>query len=211
MNPTSLFAFLRAGLNNWSQTASFLPSQRFLVQAMVDAADISHAKTVVEIGPGVGVITHRLLAALPRDAKLATVEIDASLNDILQENVKDERLVPICGSAEVLEDLLSKANLPTKVDAIVSSLGMSMFDDELRERILDAACVCLQPGGRFVQFGYQHSEFLAYSKERGVYPFKYQAMMNARFAHVERIKVNLNAPPAWVYCGTDPRATVVEG
>ncbi len=59
----------------------FLTSKKALAE-MVEAGDISASDTIIEIGPGEGVLTERILEAGP--AKLIAVE-------------KDDRLIPILG------------------------------------------------------------------------------------------------------------------
>ena len=72
------------------KTAGVRPSksrgQNFLVQPsvatrIVNAADIGPADTVVEIGPGLGILTERILCAGPR--KLILVELDGRLAAML--------------------------------------------------------------------------------------------------------------------------------
>jgi phosphatidylethanolamine/phosphatidyl-N-methylethanolamine N-methyltransferase len=204
-DPRAFWTFFRQGFANWDQTASFVPSQRFLVDAMVNGARPERARCIVELGPGVGVITKPLLARMRRDASLYTIEIDPAIHRELVEHVRDPRLHAICGSAEHIRELLAKAGCEGQVDAVVSSLGMSLIPPDVRGRILDAVIECLAPDGVYVQFGYIHTRWLAYSTERGLVPFDYRRYLQARFSDVERKPVPLNFPPAWVFESTHPR------
>ena len=78
--PRSFLTFVRKGITDFHQTASIVPSQRFLVSAMVEAAAPERAKTIVELGPGTGPMTGPLLARMREDARLYTIEIDAPLH-----------------------------------------------------------------------------------------------------------------------------------
>lgn len=205
-DPHAFWTFFRQGFAKWDQTASFVPSQRFLVDAMVEGALPERAKRIVELGPGVGVMTKPLLARMRPDAELYTIEIDRPIHEQLVRAVSDPRLHPICGSAEHIRDLLAERGCTEKVDAVVSSLGMSLIPPAVRERIVESVIDCLAPGGVYVQFGYIHTRFLVISTERGYVPFDYRRYLEARFEDVRRTPVPLNFPPAWVFESRRPRA-----
>lgn len=199
IDPSAWLTFLRQGIAQWDQTASLLPSQRWLVDAMVDALAPERARCVVELGPGVGVMTKPLLARMRPDATLFTIELDPAIHDELVRSVRDPRLVAICGSAEHLTELLAERGCEGEVDAVMSSLGMSMLPPPIRDRIVDAVIDSLAPDGVYVQFGYVHTRFVAFSTERGFVPFDYRTYLGARFAEVRQTAVPRNLPPAWVY------------
>ena len=199
------WTFVRQGLAKWDQTASFVPSQRFLVAAMVHGARPERARTIVELGPGAGVITKPLLARMRPDARLYTIEIDPDIHAQLVRAVVDPRLVPICGTAEHIGELLKEHGHDGPVDAVVSALGMSLIPPAVRDRIGDSIERVLAPGGVYVQFGYLHTRFLVYSTERGFVPFDYRGWLEGRFEHVLRRAVPLNLPPAWVFESRAPR------
>ncbi len=205
-DPRAFWTFFKQGFSKWDQTASPLPSQRFLVRAMVDGADAERARTIVELGPGVGVMTKPLLARMQRDAKLFTFEIDEPIHDELVRTVRDPRLHAILGSAEHLKTLLAEHGHEGPVDAVVSSLGMSLIPPEVRDRIMDAVAEVLAPGGVYVQFGYVHTRHFVYSTARGFGGFDYHGFLKARFDRVTRRAVPLNVPPAYVYQARGPRA-----
>jgi phospholipid N-methyltransferase len=206
----AFWTFFRQGFAKWDQTASFVPSQRFLVDAMVDHAQPERAMRIVELGPGVGVMTKPLLSRMRADAKLYTIEIDEPIHQELVRHVSDPRLHPICGSAENIGELLASAGVNEKVDAIVSSLGMSLIPPAIRDRIADSIAESLAPGGVYVQFGYIHTRWLVYSTERGFVPFDYRRYLEKRFEEVRRSPVPLNFPPAWVFESRRPRKSALE-
>ena len=198
-DPRAFFTFLRNGVTKWDQTASPIPSQRFLVNRMVEAVRPETAGAIVEFGPGVGVMTKPLLRRMRPDSKLFTIEIEESLQDALCRNVVDPRLTPMLGSAADVESMLLGRGFDGKVDAVMSGLGMSLIPSAIREQILEGARSVLAPHGVYVQFGYFHTKWLVYSTERGFSGFDYEAMLKRHFSSVTKFAVPLNAPPAFVY------------
>lgn len=65
---------------------NFLVSERVLTR-IIDAADPTPDKTILEIGPGLGALTERLLAT---PAKIVAVEKDDTLYSILSDKFKGE-------------------------------------------------------------------------------------------------------------------------
>lgn len=195
----SFFTFVKKGITDFHQTASIVPSQRFLVNAMVDAARPERAKTIVELGPGTGPMTGPLLSRMRPDARLFTIEIDRPLHEELVRSHVDPRLTPILGSAENIEELLAAQGFTGKVDVVFSSLGMSLIPGAIRERILESAARVLAPGGTYVQFGYFHTRYVTWTKDEGLKGFDYRATLRRHFGSVTRRPVPANLPPAWVY------------
>ncbi len=198
-DPKAFFTFVKKGITDFHQTASIVPSQRFLVNAMVEGAHPERARTIVELGPGVGPMTGPLLARMRKDARLFTIEIDEPLHEELVRRVHDPRLTAILGSAEHIEELLAKHGYEGKVDAVVSSLGMSLIPPVVRERILASAARVLAPNGIYVQFGYFHTRYVTWTKDEGLKGFDYLKTLKRYFPKVSRKPVPANIPPAWVY------------
>ena len=195
----AVWRFFSNAFRDWDQTASFVPSSRFLVDAIVQGAAIRSARTVVELGPGTGTVTAALLAAMPADAKLYAVEIDGPLLDATARRLPDPRLVPIHGSAADLHELLAAAGHEGPVDAIVSCLGMSLLTPELRHSILASSIAMLGNEGVFVQYGYLHARVVVYSPVRGWSRFNLQRYLQGHFEQIQQQRVMANFPPADVF------------
>jgi len=73
-----------------------------IIDKIIDAADISEEDLVIEIGPGIGVITKE---AAERAGKVISVEIDKNLIPILQETLKD------FNNIEIINKDILKTNL----------------------------------------------------------------------------------------------------
>lgn len=202
---SAVWRFFSNAFREWDQNASFIPSSRFLIEAMVAGAALPRATTVVELGSGTGGVTEALLGALPSDGRLFAVEIDGPLLDATTRRLPDPRLVPIHGSAADLADLLPAHGHTGPVDAVVSSLGMSLLPPDLRDAILTSSLAALRPGGVFVQFGYLHAKVVVYSSIRGWSRFDLSDYLAPRFHRISKQRVLANFPPADVFvCHRDP-------
>lgn len=142
--------FLQEFLRHPRQVASVIPSSRFLERRLVELAEICPARTVVELGTGVGGTTRALLRAMSPGAKLLSIEINPLFCSLLGR-IRDPRLSVHCGSALELREALSQYGLPAP-DAVVSGIPFSTMDREVGARILGAISSALAPGGRFVAY-----------------------------------------------------------
>jgi phosphatidylethanolamine/phosphatidyl-N-methylethanolamine N-methyltransferase len=202
---SAVWHFFLNAFRDWDQTASFIPSSRYLIDAMVTGAGLPAARAVIELGSGTGGVTEALLAALPAAARLYAVEIDGPLLEATTRRLPDPRLVPIHGSAADLQTLLPAAGHHGPVDAVVSSLGMSLLPADLRDDILASSIAALKPGGVFVQFGYLHASIVVYSPIRGWSRFDLSSYLEGNFRHIRRQRVLANFPPANVFvCQREP-------
>ncbi len=145
-------AFFIGFLRNPGVVASFIPSSRFLERRIVEAAAISTAKLVVELGPGTGGTTRALLRALPADSKLLVIELDPGFAAMLRKEAQAEsRLIVHEGSAEDLPGILSHHGLAMP-DAVLSGIPFSTIPEPVGRGIIDAIWDSLTPEGRFVAY-----------------------------------------------------------
>ncbi len=145
--------FLKQYLKNGKQVGSVRPSSRFLAKKMLEEIDFQNCKAVVELGPGDGVFTRKILDNLPSDSKLLVFELNDTFYNNLKANIQDPRLILIHDSAEKIQDYLHQYNLD-KADAVISSLPLAVFSAELRNACLENAHNALKEDGLYVQFQY---------------------------------------------------------
>lgn len=191
--------FLRTGLRDLDKNASLLPSSQFLVDAMLEAVPLEKARCVVELGPGVGTVTRSILERIGPDAHLHAIELDRALLHTMRKQLRDRRLRPIHGSAVRTAELVRRDGCAHQADAVMSSLGLSMMDEQTRSAVMESAVRLLPPSGRFVQYAYLHARALTYSRELGWYGFDARRFLQRYFRHVTGRVVMLNAPPAMVF------------
>lgn len=190
--------FLGRGVTNLASVAAIAPASASLVRGLVEAAGVTRARCVVELGPGVGPVTQGLLAAMPADAHLHAIELDGTLVEALRRGQKDPRLSVIHGDATELRDHLDAAGCAGTCDAVVSSLGVSLMSDELRERLVDAVASALSPAAPFVQYQHLTARLLTWQPDHGLTRFDAAAWLRTRFRTLSRRLVLSHVPPSVV-------------
>jgi phospholipid N-methyltransferase len=149
----SAFRFFRQWLREPRSIAALAPSGRALAARMAAAVG-RHARAVVELGGGTGVMTQAMLERGIPPERLLVLELNPELHgflaarfpaiEVVRANATD--LVEIVGA--------SRALVVGEIDAVVSSLGFLTMPRADQRRVLEAAFEVLRPGGRYVQFTY---------------------------------------------------------
>jgi phospholipid N-methyltransferase len=202
-------AFLKEFIKAPHVMAAVAPSSRRLGQAMVQGIDLSHARTIVEYGPGTGTFTRAVLDEIGPDwfasaltdpiggaaaptRRFIAIEFNKTMSELLQEQHPEVTVVN--DSAENVESICAARHVPAgEVDFVLSGLGWPSFNDDFRTRTLEATARVLRPGGEFRTFGY-HVGLLM----RGAWHFR--AEVRRLFKHVEIGRIVWgNMPPAFVY------------
>ncbi|MFP3873230.1 MAG: class I SAM-dependent methyltransferase [Thiohalophilus sp.] len=142
--------FLQQFLKHPLQVGSIIPSSRFLERRIIEASDVASAKVVVELGPGTGGTTHALLNAMPRNARLLSIELNDFFYNVISQ-IEDERLIPHLGSACDIQAILAEHNLGAP-DAVISGVPFSTMSRDMGTRIIESVSSVLAPRGRFVAY-----------------------------------------------------------
>lgn len=169
---------------------------------MLGPLPLKRARTVVEVGPGTGVITRALLNRLPFDATLLAFEINPRFSRHLKSTVPDTRLSLVDTSAERLREELERRGFQ-QVDAIVSSLALGLMPAVQRRHFLCGVCGLLSEKGVFTQYQYVHS--LQVMKNGQLKRFDLEKMLKRYFRSVQRKMIWRNLPPAFVFICKNPR------
>jgi phospholipid N-methyltransferase len=176
-------SFIKQFWKEKKMVGAMAPSSRFLAQKMLENIDFSQAKVLIELGPGTGVFTDKILEKMSPDAMLLIFELNDNFCNALKKRISDKRAVIIHDSAEKIEHYLSEYNLD-KADVVISSLPLANFPQELRQAILDASHRSLKSVGKYIQFQYSLQ-----SKKH----------IKNTFNDVSIDFTPLNFPPAFVY------------
>jgi len=145
--------FLRESLRNLRLTGSISPSSRFLCRAVANKIDSSKAKTVVELGPGNGVITRFILDRVDPQARLVIFEINPVFVEKIRSTFEDPRMTIIHDSAENMGQHFQILGI-TEVDYFISGIPFVMLPESLTESITQTCKSWLRDRGRFIQFHY---------------------------------------------------------
>lgn len=186
--PGDALRFLAGFLRRPLAVASIVPSSRYLVRRIAQAATSGGARSVVELGPGTGVVTRGLLDGLPRDARLLALELEADFVERLADE-RDPRLTVHGGDARDLQAVLAQHRMPAP-EAIVSGIPFSTLGPVAGDQVLTAVWNALAPGGRFVAYQFRpHVDRYA----------------TPRFGEPQVVFEPRNVPPMSVYCWVKPR------
>lgn len=175
--------FLKQFLENKKMIGSVRPSSRFLAEKMLENIDFSNAKILVELGPGTGVFTKKIIDQMASDAILLVFELNDNFYSILKNTISDSRVHFIHDSAEKIEEYLMLHNLHHS-DVIISSLPFANFPDNLRDSIINKSHDSLSEDGLFIQFQYSTQS---------------KKILKTVFSDVDISFTPLNFPPAFIY------------
>lgn len=182
-------AFLRQFVLNTNMIGAIAPSSPHLAREIVAGLDFAGARTVLEFGPGSGVVTDAILPNLRPETKFVAIE----LNDEMarQFRRRHPRVTLVHDTVERVRQICDDQGID-QADLIISGLPWASFPEALQVRILDAMAKVLRPGGVFVTFGYQMGRFLPAGR-------RFTRLLPKYFKRVERSRVIWrNIPPAFV-------------
>ncbi|MFT4601861.1 MAG: phosphatidylethanolamine/phosphatidyl-N-methylethanolamine N-methyltransferase [Arenicella sp.] len=178
--------FLSTFFSERKQVGAVAPSSRFLVKSMCDKIDFKSAKVIIELGPGTGVFTSELLKRANKDTKILTLELNENFYNLLKDKFQDDRLEILYRSADEITQILSERGID-KVDAILSSLPLTVIPKEIKEQIITQSFEALKEDGIYVQYQYSLSA---------------KKLLENTFGKMKMGFVPVNMPPAFVYLGT---------
>lgn len=159
------------------------PSSRFLAAKMLNHIPIKEAKVVVELGPGTGVFTEKILKMLGQNTQFIVIELNDDFFISLQNKLHHPNLHLRHGSADQIGKYLKELGFE-KADLIISSLPLANFPSELRKNVIETAKNCLDDKGKFVQFQYSLQSLKT---------------LKRNFHSVKVDFTAFNLPPAFVY------------
>lgn len=176
-------SFIKHFWQEKKMVGSMTPSSRFLAKKMLENINFDESKVIVELGPGTGVFTRKILEKLHPEGKLFVFELNDAFMAMLKKEFKDERVVLIHDSAEKISYYLGQHSIE-KADAIISSLPLANFPINLKNNILQESHRAMSDKATYVQFQYS---------------------LNAKnsikhiFKHVKISFTPANFPPAFIY------------
>lgn len=171
-------------------TGSIWPSSRFLSKAMTSSIGIDKADSIVELGPGTGVITGAIIKKIKQNAKFFVVELNKELCDIIRDKYPSIKIHN--ETAANLQHLKAKEEIEY-IDIVISSLPWAAFSEDLQKNILNAVYASLKDGGTFTTFAYLQGTLLPTG-------LRFRKLLRSYFKTVNTSNVIWrNLPPAFIY------------
>jgi phospholipid N-methyltransferase len=168
-------------LANPFRVGYLVPSSPFLTRQTAKFIDFSSARTVVELGPGEGCHSRRIIQRMNADSRLILIELDDHFAQHLETQfAHDPRVVVVHGNALDLTQILDQLGA-SHPDYIVSGLPFTIMERELRKKLL--ACIAHAMGPR--------SRLITYQVSLGI-------LDHGLFDHVRSKHCLLNLPPLHV-------------
>ncbi|HVW37024.1 MAG TPA: methyltransferase domain-containing protein [Pirellulales bacterium] len=154
--------FFQEYLRNFHHTGAVSPSSRFLASALArhvsggnGAGDAGGPRRVLEVGPGTGAVTGRIVASLGPEDRFDLVEWNARFVDCLRRRFEtDPAWKAVTDRVRVIHGPVQDLPRESGYQAIVSGLPLNNFAVADVERILDAFRGLLAPGGTLSFFEY---------------------------------------------------------
>lgn len=204
--------FLKDHLELWRQfrqrfetTGAVAPSSRFLARAMTGPmARRERPGRILEIGPGTGAVTQRIVRLLRPEDQLDLVELNDAFAALLQERFTTDPIYQAAADrSQVHVCPIQDFDATEPYDIIISGLPLNNFPADLVQSIFETYFQLLAPGGTLSYFEYMYvrplRKLVANQSEKvrlteldriaGSYLSKH------RF---DRSWVFVNIPPAWV-------------
>jgi phospholipid N-methyltransferase len=203
--------FFREFRRHFHTTGSVIPSSPFLAKALARYVkqDNSEAgnqpRSILEVGPGTGAVTDKIVAALGPQDRLALVEINDEFVALLKRRFETlPQLKAVASRVTILQNGVERLTEERHYDLIVSGLPLNNFSVADVEQILSVFARLLKPSGRLSFFQYIGLRRLrslvsqAAERERlhGV-GLALDRLLRQR--ELRREAIWLNFPPAWVH------------
>jgi phospholipid N-methyltransferase len=199
--------FFREFVRNFHTTGAVLPSGRFLAAALARFVDQQpgEPRRILEVGPGTGAVTGRIIRGMGPSDQLDLVELNESFVRRLEGRFQSEpKFQAVSDRARVLHCPVEELPRSQGYEVIVSGLPLNNFSVADVERILAALAALLAPGGTLSFF-----EYIAVRSARAMVSGRAE---RARLQGIGRVlrglldgheirrdAVWLNVPPAWVH------------
>lgn len=176
--------FLKQFFKERKKVGAVSPSSKFLAKKMLENIDFSKTKTLVELGPGTGVFTRKIIKKMAPDAKLLIFELHTPFYKQLKTEFKDDkRVILIHDNAERINYYFKKHELET-TDAVISSLPLANFKKDTIKSILQNMHDSLTENGLYIQFQYS---------------LKSKKQLESVFSDISVKFTPRNIPPAFIY------------
>lgn len=144
----SLFSFLKVASRD-IKVGAVMPSSSFAVRNILKRIP-AMLTTVVEYGPGDGVLTRELLKRMTSDGKLLALETNPKFAAAL-DALDDPRFI-LAHDDATLAAIYAQRHGLGPCDLVISGIPFSMVSKETRDRMVAMTFDLLKPGGVFLVY-----------------------------------------------------------
>ena len=197
--------FYRQFRKQFATTGAIAPSSRFLASALTGPLRSRTQPTrVLEVGPGTGAVTRRIVDVLKPGDWLDLVELNEEFAALLRRRFEsDPRYQRVNGQAKLHVFPIQDYRGDKPYDCIISGLPLNNFPPELVEEIFNVLFRLLAPGGVLSYFEYMYvrpaRRLFGRNEERERLKSLEDVLSGYLGRHrVKRNWVFANLPPAWV-------------
>lgn len=199
--------------SRYHTTGSVVPSSRFLASAITGPlANREGPRRVLEVGPGTGAFTQRIVKLLRPDDHFDVVEINPTFAELVRNQFEtNPSYQPVAGISTVHEVPLQEFEADAPYDIIISGLPTTNFDVPLVEVIFRRFFDLLADGGELSYFEYMYLRDLRKYIDKQDNRIRFREMDRVIAPYHDRYRtqrssVLLNFPPAWVHHLRKPQA-----
>ena len=197
--------FFRQFRRRFETTGAITPSSRFLAGAMTGPLKRrSRPARILEVGPGTGAVTQRIVRLLRPDDRLDLVELNETFAGMLRERfARDPHYVRVADCAQVHVLPLQEFETDAPYDYVISGLPLNNFPADLVRQIFECYFRLLAPGGVLSYFEYMYVRPVRKLVSRGPEKERLAALDDIirpvlAQHRIRQSWVFVNVPPAWV-------------
>ena len=199
------FEFLKQYRRRFQTTGAVAPSSRFLARALARPLQQHPGPSrVLEVGPGTGAVTRRIVQLLKPQDQFDLVELNEAFVGILNRRFeRDPDFRRVADRSRVHQCPIQEYHAEKPYDFIVCGLPFNNFPPELVRQIFAAFFELLAPGGVLSYFEYMYMRPMrkAVSGREGRRQLgELETILNEYLGRYrfDRDWVFVNVPPAWV-------------
>lgn len=148
-------SFLRAMISDF-RVGSIASSSQYVVNQVISMIK-NELNSIIEQGPGDGVLTRELLKKLSPNGSLILIESNPEFIKELKK-INDKRITIFSGTVEDFYKRINKNS--TKIDLIVSSIPFSFVDKTKRDTLIKKSFEILKNTGSIIIF-HQYSTLMS--------------------------------------------------
>lgn len=192
--------FFRQFRETFETTGAIAPSSKYLGDALSKFVGKQNGVRILEVGPGTGAVTARILRRLQPDDRLELIELNEKFVEVLKSKFSDDPQFKVHSKqVTIIQGRLESLVDSEPYDIIISGLPLNNFDPTLVRTILQTYQQLLKPKGTVSFF-----EYMFFRSMRSVIPGRMRevsAVMQPWLSQYEfeRDWIWLNVPSAWAH------------